>query len=105
MDPLSLSRKASAQDSAFSRVNSICKKLSMVEANRTVILGALGRVAAELGTGSTQELRDVRDEMARAASQAQLVKGGGGGRGFRGLPRWGGKRGQERGGGWGEEAG
>ena len=74
IDPLS--QKKPSSDSAFNRVNSICKKLSCVDANKNVILKALGKVAGELGEGSTKELLVVRKELERAANDGGVGVGG-----------------------------
>jgi hypothetical protein len=72
----SILRMESCRDAAFTKVNSITRRLCRVEANRGYILGELGAVAQSLATDAIRDLRTLNIRMQDAVSlhQHELAK-------------------------------
>jgi len=73
----SILRMESCRDVAFTKVNSIARRLCRVEANRGYILGELGAVAQSLAMDAIRDLRTLNIRMQDAVTlrQQELVKG------------------------------
>jgi hypothetical protein len=68
----SILRMESCRDVAFTKVNSIARRLCRVEANRGYILGELGAVAQTLATDAIRDLRTLNIRMQDAVSLRQV---------------------------------
>ena len=67
----SILRMESCRDGAFTKVNSIARRLCRVDANRGYILSELGTVAQSLATDAIRDLKTLNIRMQDAASHRQ----------------------------------
>ena len=71
----SILRMETCRDSAFTKVNTIARRLCRIEANRGYVLAELASVADSLGADAVRDLKSLRVRMSDAAAQTNLEQG------------------------------